>query len=423
MVTTRVTNRVQDEVCLEIHVLDEEDNLLALIDSLVIRQLPPTALTDASRQVFESWLYEDRWLELDHQDEPDQVSSFYLTGSNAGELSLFKKRLAELGQKVVPDSKDAEGEADHIVYLSDLNTTSEDLSVSGINANLEATLRPALELLKRLMTASNRHPRLWFITRGAQQLVNENVNPVAAALWGFAQTVMLEYPQLSMSCVDLDPGKNIEESLTQLSLPHLVQLEREDQIALRGDHYYVRRFERLSDATAETGHLTVEPDATYLVTGGLGSLGLQFSHWLVQTHGIQSLVLTSRSAPGKAANEAIDILREMGCEVSVIQADVSKEPDVERLFSLIGEMPELRGLIHCAGVLADGVIATLDWEDFVSSFSAKVSGAWLLHQHSKNLNLDFFVLQSSILSLIGSAGQANYTAANAFSGYTRRLPP
>ncbi|HKO17810.1 MAG TPA: alpha/beta fold hydrolase, partial [Acidobacteriaceae bacterium] len=78
------------------------------------------------------------------------------------------------------------------------------------------------------------------------------------------------------------------------------------------------------------------------------------------------------------------------------------------------ELPPLAGVVHSAGVLDDGILAQLDWTRFVRLFEAKVYGSWLLHQHTKSLNLDFFILQSSLLSLLGSAGQANYSAANAF---------
>lgn len=412
--TMRVTGRSGDEVLLEIHLLDEEGQTLVQLDSLAIRQLPAAALAEASSQVFKSWLYASRWQQSANGKAPVRVASFCLTGSNDAELSLAGRGLEEQGQQVLPYPAAAESQADHIVYFSDLDGLDDKSPVSVLNARLENDLQPALALIKEIASASGRQTRLWFVTRGAQQVGSEVVNPVAAALWGLAQTVTLEYPQLAISCVDLDPGQAIEESLGQLAFPELVSLTGEDQFALRDDGCFVRRFERLDEQPVAGERKAIKANASYLITGGLGSLGLQFSQWLVQTHGIRSLILTSRSKPGEAAQKAIDDLRKMGCQVSVVQADVAVESDVEQLFSALDGLPDLRGLIHCAGVLADGVIATLEWEDFVRSFAAKVSGAWLLHQHSKNLELDFFILQSSILSLIGSAGQANYTAANAF---------
>jgi surfactin synthase thioesterase subunit/acyl carrier protein len=99
----------------------------------------------------------------------------------------------------------------------------------------------------------------------------------------------------------------------------------------------------------------------------------------------------------------------------VVQADVSVEADVRRVMNEIrrGGLP-LKGVFHCAGVLDDGVLAQMDWGQFTRVTAPKIRGSWLLHHHTRDVRLEFFVLHSSLLSLTGSAGQANYTAANAF---------
>jgi acyl transferase domain-containing protein/nucleoside-diphosphate-sugar epimerase/acyl carrier protein len=157
-----------------------------------------------------------------------------------------------------------------------------------------------------------------------------------------------------------------------------------------------------------------DADATYLITGGLGGLGLKTAEWLV-AKGARHLVLAGRHTPGMAANAAIEALRQKGVGVEAVAADVSQAEDVEALFALIQRTGRvLKGVIHSAGLLDDGILLKQNAERFAGVFAPKVSGGWLLHQATRACPLDFFVLYSSAASLLGAPGQGNYAAANAF---------
>jgi polyketide synthase 12/myxalamid-type polyketide synthase MxaB len=160
--------------------------------------------------------------------------------------------------------------------------------------------------------------------------------------------------------------------------------------------------------------LPVRPSATYLITGGLRGLGLLTAGWLAQ-QGAEALALIGRSAPDAAANAAIAQLRAGGCRVLVMQADVSRRAELERVLAAIAEqLPPLAGVVHAAGVLDDGALIQQNWPRFAAVMAPKVQGAWHLHQLTEQLSLDFFVLFSSVAALLGSAGQGNHSAANAF---------
>jgi myxalamid-type polyketide synthase MxaB len=166
------------------------------------------------------------------------------------------------------------------------------------------------------------------------------------------------------------------------------------------------------DAASPTA--TVRPDATYLVTGGLGGLGLRLAGWLVD-RGAKSLALVSRGEPSLSAQQEIAELAQRGVRIECLQADVSCGDDVARVVQQIAsEMPPLRGVFHLAGVLDDGVILRMSPERWERVLAPKAGGAWQLHQATRDLPLDWFVCFSSAASLLGSAGQANYAAANAF---------
>jgi acyl carrier protein len=156
-------------------------------------------------------------------------------------------------------------------------------------------------------------------------------------------------------------------------------------------------------------------EATYLITGGLGGLGLQVAVWMVE-HGARHLVLMGRRGAARPeAREAVDDLRGRGVDVKVIEGDVSSAADVERLGRSIDRtgLP-LRGVVHAAGVLDDGLLLQQTWDRFANVFAPKVFGSWNLHRLTRHHDLDFFVLFSSVSAVIATAGQGNHAAANAF---------
>ncbi|MCT9088922.1 amino acid adenylation domain-containing protein [Streptomyces sp. ASQP_92] len=159
----------------------------------------------------------------------------------------------------------------------------------------------------------------------------------------------------------------------------------------------------------------VRPDGAVLVTGGAGDLGRQVARWLVDTHGVRDLVLTSRrgmETPG--ARSLVDELAERGATATVVACDAADRSDVGAVMALFGEERPLRGVVHAAGVLDDGALTDLTPERFDAVFLPKVDGLWHLHELTQDRELDLFMMFSSIASVMGAPGQGNYAAANAF---------
>ena len=154
-------------------------------------------------------------------------------------------------------------------------------------------------------------------------------------------------------------------------------------------------------------------DATYWITGGLGGIGLETARWLAGL-GARHLVLTGRGAPDEVARKAIREIEAAGATVRVMGADAGSDEDVARVLGLIAaEMPPLRGIVHAAGALRDGPVATRTSEDLVEVFGGKLQGAMLLDRKTRHLPLDFFVLYSAAATTLGAPGQSLYAAANA----------
>ncbi|MFF4159219.1 SDR family NAD(P)-dependent oxidoreductase [Streptomyces sp. NPDC001678] len=165
---------------------------------------------------------------------------------------------------------------------------------------------------------------------------------------------------------------------------------------------------------AERATGPVRAGATYLITGGLGALGLETARYLVD-QGARHLVLAGRSGPSAAAEAVLGELRSRQAQIETRAVDVSRHEDVTALLGGIdASMPPLAGIVHAAGTLDDGLLGRLDADRFRAVAEPKAAGAWHLHRATRERALDFFVLYSSAASLIGSAGQANYAAANAF---------
>ncbi|MDF5718965.1 MAG: SDR family NAD(P)-dependent oxidoreductase [Rhizonema sp. PD37] len=161
--------------------------------------------------------------------------------------------------------------------------------------------------------------------------------------------------------------------------------------------------------------VTFRTDGTYLITGGLGGFSLAVAQWLVK-NGAKHLVLMGRSgAASSAAKEAVKTLESAGARVVVAKADVSKADQLALVLADIRHsMPPLRGVIHAALVLDDGVLLQQNRERFFKVMAPKVFGAWNLHTQTQNTPLDLFINFSSFTSIVGNPGQGNYVAASVF---------
>jgi len=155
----------------------------------------------------------------------------------------------------------------------------------------------------------------------------------------------------------------------------------------------------------------VRHDASYLITGGTGGLGLIMAQWLV-ARGARHLVLMGRSTPHAEAREIIQGLEAAGATVHFCQGDISRQEDIGRISEYIGA--PLRGIIHAAGTLDDSILRNQDWQRFSRVLAPKIMGSWLLHRMCRDMPLDFFIMFSSTSSILGAPGQGSYAAANAF---------
>jgi acyl carrier protein len=267
-----------------------------------------------------------------------------------------------------------------------------------------------LHLVQALARLDGAAPRLWLVTDRAQA-VEGAAAPAQAPLLGLGRVIAAEHPDLGCVRIDIDareaPCGALFEELRGGGL--------EDEVALRGGRRRVARLERREPVEgAEGDGASFRGDATYLITGGLGGLGLSIARWMVE-RGARNLVLVGRRGPSEEARAAIAAIEALGARVVAAHADVASSRDLARLLAGIeGTLPPLRGVLHAAGLLDDGILLELTAERFRTVMAPKVEGAWNLHRLTAGLPLDFFVLFSSAAAVLGTRGQGNYAAANAF---------
>ncbi|OAD20556.1 beta-ketoacyl synthase, partial [Candidatus Thiomargarita nelsonii] len=312
-------------------------------------------------------------------------------------------------QRLLQESKISYRGIIHLWSLNDTKGVGEtEITLTALQDAQMLGCGSVLHLVQSLAQADSL-PRMWLVTQGSQPVTATPLQVQQSPLWGIGKVITLEHPDLH--CVRLDIDFDADTNDISALFEEIVSPDnKEDQIAWRKGERYVPR---LSRANLGLGHeIKIHPDCSYLITGGLGALGLKITHWLVE-QGAQHIVLTGRRGVSEKVQATLE---QLGlADVKIVQADVSHQEDVERILDTIKDsMPPLRGIIHTAGVLDDGVIPQQTWERFSQVMAPKVAGSWNLHLLTQSMQLDFLVCFSSMVSLLGSPAQSNYVAANTF---------
>ncbi|BBM86753.1 type I polyketide synthase [Candidatus Uabimicrobium amorphum] len=268
-----------------------------------------------------------------------------------------------------------------------------------------------LYLLQALQKLRNQPQCLWLVTRGAKFVEgNVEVFPGQAAMWAMAQVASLENPKLWIAKLDMDTA--VDQHEAELLSKEILYSDEEKHIAIRNHERYIARLTAFDGDKDSEG--SISSSSSYLITGGLGGLGHKVAKWMAKK-GAGHIYLTSRRPMDENIQKILDALRSENTAVTFIQGDISKKEDCDKIFAQIEDGPlSFKGVFHAAGVLEDNFIIKQTWESFEQVSKAKVDGTWNLHEATKSMPLDFFVLFSSISSLLGSLGQVNYAAANSF---------
>ncbi|SCL26478.1 Acyl transferase domain-containing protein [Micromonospora pallida] len=381
---------------------DEAGAPVVSVDSLVLRELTGVAAASAaSRSLFEvAWQAEEA--------EPvDDVSGWAVLGGPAlpgvpggPSAETIRQLRAAIDAGIAPPRlllfTPAASNADEADPAEAVRTVTSDV----------------LGLVQSWLAADAlADSRLVVVTRGAVAVGDEDrvTDLAAAAVWGLLRSAQSEHPgRIVLADVDDAVSPGVLGTLARFAAD-----PAGGQLVVRSGAVFVPRLVRAVAPASSDG--PVVGDGTVLVTGGTGALGALVAEHLVSSWGVRSLVLVSRRGPSAAgAGELSERLTGLGAAVRVVACDVT---DRDQVFGLVGEVAaagRLAGVVHTAGVLEDGVVEGLSAERLAGVLAPKVSAGWFLHEATASLDLDLFVVFSSVAGVLGSPGQSAYAAGNAF---------
>ncbi len=394
--------------------------------------------------------YEQAWIEAP-RPAPDPAAArrrAWLLFANPSDLaSELRKRIEDRGDfclqvmpaenyalrpdgtaLIAPDSPDhvarliadaaaaAETSVTDVIHMWSLDAPpASALTINSLDCAVRQSCLSALHLAQAL--AVGKAPRdcaLWMVTRSAQAARPEDfVDGLAQSpLWGLGKGIAAECPALGGGLIDLDAAPGDPAAEAQRLYEEFAVPDTERLLAFRSGLRYAARVIRVTPPDAQSPDLS--PSAAYLITGGLGGLGMETCRWMAD-HGARHIVLVGRRPPDEPTRLELETLREGGVELVVMQADVAEEQQMLAVFERVRSLRiELRGVVHAAGMPGYAPLAELEAKAVAEIFRAKLAGAWVLHKLTRNTPLDFFICYSSMTSVWGAEKQTHYTAANQF---------
>ncbi|CAM5462249.1 Mycocerosate synthase., 6-deoxyerythronolide-B synthase OS=Tsukamurella paurometabola (strain ATCC 8368 / DSM / CCUG 35730 / CIP 100753 / JCM 10117 / KCTC 9821 / NBRC 16120 / NCIMB 702349 / NCTC 13040) OX=521096 GN=Tpau_3480 PE=4 SV=1 [Tsukamurella paurometabola] len=266
-----------------------------------------------------------------------------------------------------------------------------------------------LERLREHLAADDPEAVLAIHTRHAvvTGLEHEEANPVHAAVWGLVRSAQTETPGRFV-LIDSDGHPDSAAAVSAAGRAG------HPQVAVRAGRLCLPRLRRYSEHPSDSPRPA--NNGTVLVTGATGGLGRMVAEHLVREHGVRDLVLVSRGGPrSSGADELIANLIDLGARPELVACDAAdRDAIAEVIAGITAHRPPLRAVIHTAGVLDDATIANLTREKIDAVFRAKVDALEHLDELTADLDLDYFLVYSSMVASFGNPGQANYAAANAY---------
>ncbi|WP_395372549.1 SDR family NAD(P)-dependent oxidoreductase [Streptomyces tubercidicus] len=325
-----------------------------------------------------------------------------LTTTVPGDQALFAVEWVSLPE--LPEVSESEEGDDGLVLM---HPSADEGTTASLPAGVRAVTHQVLERLQSWAADDrNAGSRLVVVTRGAVSVAGEPVDLATAPLWGLVRSAQSEHPGRFV-LVDIDDH---EESSAAIQA---AVATGETELALREGALSVPRLARLEPSG--TDRAVWNPEGTVLITGGTGTLGTLIARHLVTTHGVRSLLLTSRRGPdAEGAAELRAELTALGARVEIIACDAADRDALAELLAGIPADAPLTGVVHTAGVTSDGTLGSLTAESLDTVLRPKMDAAWNLHELTQDADLSAFVLFSSAAAVLGAAGQGNYATANTF---------
>nr|AQV04224.1 SwnK [Chaetothyriaceae sp.] len=367
--------------------------------------IPQSTDIDHAPQGVERMMFELNWSQV-NVDRVQPRGSWGLVCPSGETLwtNKARKALSNTGIQLVPVTKLQE--AEHLEGV--LSLWDSDADVVQMAHDFTAK---ALSQLQEAIGIGFDMPVVW-VTRHAvgAGAGDRPVKVGAGPLWGLMGTARSEHPELHLRLIDVD------EEADLATIGFALMLDDLPEIAIRKEQLLTPHMVRAASITPRPiEQPLLRTDGAVLITGGLGDLGGRVARRLVSSHGICDLVLMSRRGMRSQGAEAfVSELAKLGAKATVVGGDIANFDGLRSVMQMFTADRPLRGVVHAAGVVDSGVLSSLTPQKCATTFASKVDGLWNLHQLTKNMDLDLFMMFSSISGAMGLPGLANYSAANSF---------
>lgn len=429
-----------------LEVTDVEGRLVAAADDVCLSPMSSQEADLHLRPVLASLAYDIEWHPITSPPPPEPSGTWIVVAPVGDSTGWIESSLVAAGAhaRVLP------AEASPADLVSEVVAAGHDLAGLVLIATLDdhndqpltaehlltcssATSAALIQAIRVMEECAPADARVFVVTRGAQPPGDgpSSLRLCGAAIWGAARAVTLEHPDRFGTVIDLDTTSADERADASAVLGELCSADFEEQVAYRAGQRLAPRlvarpdFAGDRDDTATPPGPRLDPEATYMITGGRGSLGRAVAEWLAD-RGARHLVLVGRTPlPARAEWESealpadvrpviatVRRLESAGVDVSTPAADASDRDAMARLLDAIPDDRPIRGVVHAAGTFTLRSAVDTTTEDLVDMLMPKVHGAWTLYELTADLELDFFVMFSSAAAVWGSALAAGYAAAN-----------
>ncbi|MBI4852597.1 MAG: amino acid adenylation domain-containing protein [Acidobacteria bacterium] len=393
---------------LEISLYDDSFEPLAHIERLIKRKATRQQVKAAVMGEIDRHFYNIKWQPINLTTTNNQLTSAVILGSSQLTKRLNINAFDKLDALIEHINK--QGVVTQTVIID--TTVIENSDNTTESNRVINNVVKALEQLQTLLT--NKHllgSELIWITRHAiatssdDQLTDLNYS----ALWGLLRSARNEHPDRLVRLIDID------DQTDEQTLINALKVNSEPEITVRNGRLLAPRLISYQHKSSVNQQYQPLDNGTILITGGTGEIGSLIAKHLVNNYGAKHLLLTSRQGMAAPRAEALKAaLEQQNANVEIAACDVADYSSVKLLIDSIPKEHPLIAVIHCAGALEDGLLLSQNNESINKVLSAKVDGAWNLHQLTKDKKLSLFVMFSSIAGILGTASQSNYAAANTF---------
>lgn len=264
----------------------------------------------------------------------------------------------------------------------------------------------SLQKLIKYFNETNQHPKICVVTNGSFIIEDDKqANLSASLITGVLRTLENEHEEINFLQIDIS-NEIKQEEIQQIATVIFAE-NKYKEIAIRNKQVYTNQIQS-AKSIVTTKKITNEK--TYLVVGGTNGLGLETVKWLIENTA-KNIVVLSRSGAKNDTQVLFENYIKNGISIQDIKVDITDKVGLKTIFQ---SLQNVGGIFYAAGILDDSSFENLSRAQFENVINTKAVGAWNIHELTKDINLEFFVMYSSAAGIVGSAGQANYNAANTF---------